>query len=60
MEKRFGERQPATDTMERLPIFIKRLFARQLMKTLWFTRNVVTEKWFLQAHQTPLPAINEK
>ena len=60
MEQRFGERQPAPDTMERLPIFIKRLFASQLMKTQWFTRKVVTDKWFLQSHQTPLQAINEK
>jgi len=60
MEQRFGERRPAPDTMERLPIFIKRLFASQLMKTQWFTRKVVTDKWFLQSHQTPLQAINEK
>ncbi len=57
MEQRFGRRQPDPDVMERLPMFVKRLFARQLMKTHWFTKKIVTEKWFLQSHQTPLPAI---
>ena len=59
MEKRFGKRLPGPDTMERLPMFVKRLFASQLMKTHWFTKNVVTDKWFLQSHQTQLPAIGE-
>ena len=59
IEQRFGERQPAPDTMERLPMFIKKLFASQLMKTSWFTRNVVTQKWFLQSQQSSLPAIND-
>ncbi len=59
MEQRFGQRLPGPDTMERLPMFVKRLFASQLMKTHWFTKNVVTDKWFLQSHQTPMPAIND-
>lgn len=59
MQQRFGERLPGPDAMERLPMFVKRLFARQLMKTQWFTKKVVTDKWFLQSHQSPLPAINE-
>ena len=59
MAQRFGQRLPKPDVMERLPMFVKRLFASQLMKTRWFTKNIVTEKWFLQTHQTPMPAINE-
>ncbi len=58
MEQRFGERQPAPDLMERLPMFVKRIFASQLMKTHWFTKKIVTDKWFLQSHQTPMPAID--
>ncbi len=54
LEKRFGERQPAPDLMERLPMGIKRLVASQLMKTHWFTRNVITDRWFLQSQQKPL------
>lgn len=59
MAQRFGERLPEPDLMERLPMFVKRLFASQLMKTHWFTKNIVTDKWFLQSHQEPMPAINE-
>jgi len=54
LERRFGERQPAPDMMERLPMGIKRLVASQLMKTHWFTRNIVTDRWFLQSQQKPL------
>jgi flavin-dependent dehydrogenase len=57
MAQRFGERLPGPDMMERLPMFIKRIFASQLMKTHWFTKNIVTDKWFLQSHQAQLPAI---
>ncbi len=60
MEQRFGKRLPGPDTMERLPMFVKRLFASQLMKTRWFTKNVVTDKWFLQTHQTPMPVIDSE
>jgi geranylgeranyl reductase family protein len=60
MEQRFGQRLPGPDLMERLPMFVKKVFASQLMKTQWFTKNVVTDKWFLQSHQAPLPAIDEK
>ena len=54
LEKRFGERQPAPDMMERLPMGIKRLVASQLMKTHWFTKNIITDRWFLQSQQKPL------
>ncbi len=59
MQQRFGQRLPGPDGMERLPMFVKQIFARQLMKTQWFTKNVVTDKWFLQSHQTPMSAIKE-
>ena len=57
MEQRFGQRQPAPDLMERLPMFVKRMVASQLMKTRWFTKKIVTDKWFLQSHQRSLPAL---
>ena len=59
MEQCFGKRSPEPGLMQRLPPFLKRLFAGQFMKTHWFTKNIVTDKWFLQVHQTPLPAIRE-
>lgn len=60
MEQRFGTRLPGPNKMERLPMFIKRFFASQLMKTHWFTKNIVTDKWFLQSHQKPMAAIKKQ
>ena len=54
MEQQFGPRQPGPDLMERLPLPVKRIFASQLMKTQWFTRNVVTDQWFLRSGEAPL------
>jgi len=59
MEQRFGKRLPGPDLMERLPMFIKKIFASQLMRTQWFTKKVVTDKWFLQTHRSRLPVINQ-
>jgi len=59
MVQRFGKRLPEPDLVQRLPMFLKRLFASQLMKTHWFIRNVVINKWFLQSHQAKLPAIKK-
>lgn len=57
MEQRFGRRRPEPDLMERLPMFIKKFLARQLMKTHWFTKNIVTDRWFLQSHQSRLATL---
>mgnify|MGYP001811687872 FL=1 len=54
IEQRFGERQPEAGLMERLPFGVKQLAASALMKTKWFTRNIVTDRWFLHAHEKPL------
>ena len=59
MQHRFGQREPAPELLERLPMWLKRLFARQLMKTSWFTKKIVADKWFLQTHQPKLPAIGD-
>ena len=54
LEQRFGKRQPKPDVMEKLPLGLKQLFASRLMQTQWFTKNIVTDKWFLQTHMPPL------
>lgn len=54
LEHRFGKRQSAPDLIARLPLPIKQSFASRLMKTHWFTKNIITDKWFLQAHMQPL------
>jgi geranylgeranyl reductase family protein len=58
IEQRFGQRQPKPGLLERLPLGIKQLVASQLMKTRWFTRNIVTDRWFLQSQQPALPPAN--
>ncbi|HEB82985.1 MAG TPA: NAD(P)/FAD-dependent oxidoreductase [Gammaproteobacteria bacterium] len=60
MQQRFGQRQPGPDLMERLPLWLKKAFASQLMKTRWFTKNVVVDKWFLQSHQDALTVVNKQ
>jgi flavin-dependent dehydrogenase len=58
MEQRFGRRQPEPNLLERLPMGIKQLLASQLMKTKWFTRRIVTDRWFLQSHRKSLKSMN--
>lgn len=54
LENRFGERQPRPHLMERLPSGLKQFFASRLMRTHWFTKKIVADKWFLQSHKPPL------
>jgi flavin-dependent dehydrogenase len=51
---RFGERQPNTGLLERLPLGFKQLLAGQLMQTHWFTRHIVMDRWFLHSQTAPL------
>lgn len=59
IEQRFGKRLPAPDFIESLPTSVKQFVARKLLKTHWFTKNIVIDKWFLQSHQSSLPASND-
>lgn len=55
MEQRFGQRarnEPDQPTLAG----VKQWIARPLMRTHWFTRRVVTERWFLHSHVPTLPA----
>jgi geranylgeranyl reductase family protein len=54
VEARYGVRPDRPGFTDRLPLSLKQFFASRLMKTTWFTRNVVIAKWFLQNHQPPL------
>ncbi|MEH6589021.1 MAG: NAD(P)/FAD-dependent oxidoreductase [Halioglobus sp.] len=54
IEARYGVRPDRPRMMERLPASLKQYFASRLMRTAWFTRKVVIEKWFLQNHQPTL------
>ena len=59
LEQRFGDRQPEPGLMEQLPFGIKKIIASQLMKTRWFTKNIVTERWFLHSQQEALPSYSQ-
>lgn len=54
IEQRFGQRHPEPNVVERLPLGIKQLIASTLIKTDWFTRKIVTDRWFLHLDQKPL------
>jgi flavin-dependent dehydrogenase len=58
IERRFGQRQPKPGLLERLPPGIKQAIASQLMKTQWFTRNIVADRWFLHSQQPALSPVN--
>ncbi len=55
IEQRFGRRRPTPGLLERLPLGIKQAIASRLMKTQWFTRDIITNRWFLHSQQRALP-----
>ncbi len=50
IQQRFGERWDGHDSGLEVPEWAKLRLAPALMKTHWFTRRVVTERWFLHEH----------
>ena len=54
MAQRFGSRHLEPDLMDKLPMGLKKVMATYLMKSKWFTKNVVMDRWFLQNHQSTL------
>ena len=54
MEERFGRRQPGPSWLDRVPAGLKQRIAARLMRSPWFARNVVMDRWFLHTHQPPL------
>jgi geranylgeranyl reductase family protein len=54
MERRFGARSAGRDAP--LPGRLKQLAAGVLMRSRWFTREIVTRRWFLHEHVPALQA----
>lgn len=54
LTSRYGQRQPDTGMLERLPAWLRQGLASGLMRQEWFIRNIVMKRWFLQQQQTPL------
>jgi hypothetical protein len=58
IEARYGARADRTGTAAQrgLPGLLKQLAAALLLRTHWFTQQVVTRRWFLHEHVAPLRA----
>jgi geranylgeranyl reductase family protein len=54
LEARFGRREPSPGLAEKLPSRIKQFVARWLMKSRWFSRNILAARWFLRVQDPPL------
>ncbi|WP_339802302.1 NAD(P)/FAD-dependent oxidoreductase [uncultured Marinobacter sp.] len=54
--ERFGKRARQNENGWQLPQWVKAPLAGTLMRSHWFTRKVVTEKWFLHQDLQPLKA----
>ncbi|HLS80057.1 MAG TPA: NAD(P)/FAD-dependent oxidoreductase [Steroidobacter sp.] len=54
LRARFGERPAAGGLRNTLPRGLRKALARALMRTRWFNRNIVLDRWFLHAD---LPAL---
>ncbi|WP_372987313.1 NAD(P)/FAD-dependent oxidoreductase [Marinobacter sp.] len=52
--ERFGNRASDTEQGWQVPDWVKMPLASTLMRSHWFTRRVVTEKWFLHREVPPL------
>ncbi|MBW0147644.1 NAD(P)/FAD-dependent oxidoreductase [Marinobacter arenosus] len=52
--ERFGNRATDLDQGWQVPDWVKMPLASTLMRSQWFTRKVVTEKWFLHQQVPPL------
>lgn len=54
--ERFGQRGSGAEQGFEMPGWVKMPLASTLMRSHWFTRKVVTEKWFLHQDVLPLAA----
>lgn len=54
LAERFGPRQPKPDLLERVPRRLKVALAGRLMRSRWFARKVLVERWFLHRYLPPL------
>ena len=56
---RFGNRAMPQDEGWQVPDWVKMPLASTLMRSHWFTRKVVTEKWFLHQQVPPLATVSQ-
>ena len=53
IKQRFGNRH-VNNKYLKMPIWFKKFMANKLLKTKWFARHIVLDKWFLHAKTQPL------
>lgn len=58
LRARFGAREEAPAGSSIVPVGLRSAIARSLMRTQWFTRRFVLDKWFLHADQPALAPVN--
>jgi len=56
LEERFGKRKPGQSPAWKISSHLRQALARLLMKNQWFSKNLLIRRWFLHAHEKPLPA----
>jgi flavin-dependent dehydrogenase len=56
IENRYGVRTLRQHETTALPGRLKQLAAAVMLRSRWFTREIVTRRWFLHEHVAPLPA----
>jgi geranylgeranyl reductase family protein len=56
IENRYGARTRQKGRVTALPGRAKQLAAGLMMRSRWFTREILTRRWFLHEHVAPLPA----
>jgi geranylgeranyl reductase family protein len=54
VERRFGLRLDAEEPLQQNSSTLKTQLASQLLKTHWFTKRIVSDRWFLHSQQQPL------
>lgn len=60
LQQRFGVPRDRNGWSAALPEGWRRFAARRAMRSRWFTRHVLLERWFLHADQPPLEALSSR
>src|SRR5690554_6193 len=55
--QRFGKRDKDRVLQVPIPPAVKQYAAKVLMRSEWFTRNVIADRWFLHRHQSSLSPV---
>src|SRR5690606_5969122 len=54
IHERLGKRDKDRLVQLHVPPVVKQYAARAVLRSEWFARNVIADRWFLHCHQTPL------